>query len=78
MKTGPLTYHLCPKCGRATPSALGERHCPNDGRRLLSACPKCRAAITTPYARYCTRCGEDLLSRAPSQERSHAEGGCHD
>ncbi len=64
MKRGSLTYHLCPTCGRATPVELAELHCPNDGSRLLSACPSCGAAITTPYTRYCTHCGEALGSRA--------------
>ncbi len=61
MKKGWLSYHLCPICGRATPAELAEKHCPNDGSRLLTACPTCNAAITTPYARYCTRCGQGLL-----------------
>lgn len=61
MKKGLLTYHLCPSCGRATPAELGERHCPNDGSKLLSACPNCGAAFTMPYIRYCTHCGRALL-----------------
>lgn len=63
MKKGLLTYHLCPTCGRATPADLAEQHCPNDGSRLLTACPGCHAPITTPYARYCTNCGRELLRR---------------
>ncbi|MFC3832306.1 double zinc ribbon domain-containing protein [Deinococcus rufus] len=56
-----VTYLLCPRCGRALPSHAGERYCPHDGARLLEHCPACRADITSPYARYCTRCGRTLL-----------------
>ncbi|WP_425556218.1 double zinc ribbon domain-containing protein [Deinococcus rubellus] len=48
---------MCPHCGRAGPTSSGERYCPNDGTRLLDACPNCRAAITSPYARHCMRSG---------------------
>lgn len=53
-------YHLCPRCGRATPEAALEAYCPNDGTRLLASCPACDAPITSPFGRYCTRCGHDL------------------
>ena len=56
----PLHYHLCPECARAVPAQSGERYCVNDGARLLSACPGCGAAITSPYSRYCSGCGRIL------------------
>lgn len=55
-----VRYRLCPRCGRAVPTTSGERYCANDGARLLDACPNCGASITSPYARYCVRCGADL------------------
>lgn len=52
-----LTYHLCPRCYRATPAGLHEVYCPNDGTKLLTACPNCATPITSPYSRFCVRCG---------------------
>ncbi|PNY82020.1 double zinc ribbon domain-containing protein [Deinococcus koreensis] len=57
---GSATYRLCPRCGRTLPSHSQEHYCSNDGARLLSGCPQCHAPITSPYARYCTRCGHAL------------------
>lgn len=57
----PLAYRLCPRCARAVPSTSEERYCANDGTRLLEVCPQCGAPITSPYARFCVRCGTDLL-----------------
>lgn len=51
------SFHLCPECFRATPAKAGERYCPNDGTAMLTACPRCRAAIRSPFARYCSDCG---------------------
>ncbi|MBB5376178.1 putative amidophosphoribosyltransferase [Deinococcus metalli] len=56
-----VTYRLCPRCGRALPSVSEERYCPHDGARLIGHCPGCHADITSPYARYCTRCGQELV-----------------
>lgn len=60
-------YRLCPRCARAVPTTSGERYCANDGTRLLNACPECHAPITSPYARYCVRCGHDLSHAARPQ-----------
>jgi predicted amidophosphoribosyltransferase len=60
METVPTTYQLCPRCFRAVPSSSEEHYCPNDGTRLLAACPHCQAAIVSPYARFCTTCGKSL------------------
>lgn len=60
MTDPPATYHLCPTCLRATPTAAGESYCPNDGTKMLTACPRCRAPILTPFGEYCSRCGEHL------------------
>ena len=57
MSEQALTYHLCPQCYRATPTGAREVYCPNDGTRLLSACPNCQTPITSPYSRFCVRCG---------------------
>jgi hypothetical protein len=53
-------YHLCPRCGRATPAAAKERFCPNDGTKLLTSCPQCSSTITSPYSRYCSQCTPDF------------------
>jgi predicted amidophosphoribosyltransferase len=58
------TFRLCPRCGRAVPDSSGERFCPNDGERLLEACPKCGAGIRTPLARFCTACGFEFARAA--------------
>ncbi|WP_309571028.1 zinc ribbon domain-containing protein [Deinococcus sp.] len=58
--TAALRYRLCPRCLRAVPGTSGERYCVNDGTRLLDSCPACGAAITSPYARHCSRCGHTL------------------
>lgn len=55
-----LAYRLCPRCLRAVPTTSGERYCANDGIRLLDTCAQCGAPITSPYARFCVRCGHDL------------------
>ncbi|CAN5570810.1 hypothetical protein BH24DEI1_BH24DEI1_14480 [soil metagenome] len=60
METGFAHYRLCPRCFRAVPEAAGEVYCPNDGTRLLAACPACSAPITSPYSRFCVRCGDDF------------------
>jgi RNA polymerase subunit RPABC4/transcription elongation factor Spt4 len=57
-----LRYHLCPKCQRAVPAALQESYCPNDGTPMLTSCPHCKAAITSPYSRFCTACGSSLFA----------------
>ncbi|MCA9839729.1 MAG: zinc ribbon domain-containing protein [Trueperaceae bacterium] len=56
-----LTYLLCPKCQRSLPSSAKEHYCPNDGSKMLSACPQCNTPITSPYSRFCTNCGGSLL-----------------
>lgn len=56
----PLAYRLCPHCARAVPIASSELYCVNDGTWLLEACLQCGAPITSPYARFCTRCGTAL------------------
>ena len=61
-----LTYLLCPKCQRKLPVASKERYCPNDGSRMLRACPQCNASITSPYSSYCTKCGKKLLEDVPA------------
>lgn len=58
MGTIGVAYRLCPRCFRAVPVASGEKYCPNDGTRLLEACPRCQAPITSPYARFCVVCGQ--------------------
>lgn len=65
-----LSYHLCPICARSVPARAGERHCPNDGARLLEACPKCNTKISNPYAQHCTNCGHGFArgSRASAPE----------
>jgi hypothetical protein len=64
MKTA-VTYRLCPRCFRAVPEASEELYCPNDGVKLLTTCPACSAPITSPYSRFCVRCGCDFASSAP-------------
>lgn len=61
-------YHLCPRCGRATPAAAREAYCPNDGTRLLASCPRCDAPIGSPFGRYCTACGHDLRAGVGQEE----------
>jgi hypothetical protein len=63
MKARPnesVSYLLCPRCLRAVPRESGERFCPNDGIRLLLACPKCNHPITSPFNHYCTQCGHSF------------------
>ncbi|WP_409013516.1 double zinc ribbon domain-containing protein [Deinococcus sp.] len=57
-----VTYMVCPRCGRTLPSHSLERYCPHDGTQLVGQCPDCHADITSPYARYCTRCGRTLIT----------------
>ena len=64
-KVTAITYLLCPKCQRTVPAAAKERYCPNDGVRMLAACPHCQASINSPYSRFCTSCGEKLLETLP-------------
>jgi hypothetical protein len=60
------TYRICPTCLRATPSRADELFCPIDGTRMRTGCPRCGAAIHTPYARHCTACGADLTAADPT------------
>ncbi len=53
-----LRYHLCPRCYRATPASVKEMYCPNEGTKLLTACPNCAAPISSPYNRFCAACGQ--------------------
>lgn len=66
--TRKATYHVCPRCLRATPATAGERFCPNDGSAMITACPSCGSPLGSPYDRYCSRCGAPLLHAA------HGEG----
>lgn len=59
------TYHVCPTCARSVHASAAEHYCPNDGTKLLIACPACGTSIRTPYARFCTHCGEALTQRTP-------------
>jgi hypothetical protein len=39
---------------------------------MLVACPACATPLTSPYARYCSACGTQLVALAaqePEQER---------
>ncbi len=76
MKTGFAHYHLCPRCFRAVPEMAGEVYCPNDGTRLLTACPVCNAPILSPNARYCARCGQAYTTQRESRgkEARHPSG----
>lgn len=60
-------YHLYPHCFRATPAEAAERYCPNDGTELLHACSHCHAPITSPYSRFCARCGLDFAKEADGE-----------
>lgn len=71
MKTSALSYHLCPHCHRAIPAAAGEVYCPNDGTKLLTACPRCLATIASPYSRFCSQCGYNFAtSQVAGKENS--------
>lgn len=61
-----VSYRICPVCSRATPSSAGETYCPNDGAKLLQACPGCGAAIGSPFGEFCSACGNRLF---PDEER---------
>lgn len=67
-----MTYHLCPECFRATPAQAKERYCPNDGTRLLEACPQCHASISSPHAQFCSQCGYHFAA-APSTVRTYGD-----
>jgi len=58
------TYLVCPACFRAVARQTGERFCMNDGTPLLAACPQCGQPVTSPYARFCHRCGAAYAARA--------------
>ncbi len=58
-----IAYRVCPKCARAVPLVSGEKFCSNDGEKLLEACPKCNSPITSPYARFCSSCGQDFSTK---------------
>ncbi|WP_169730639.1 zinc ribbon domain-containing protein [Calidithermus chliarophilus] len=68
-------YRICPRCARAVPLASSERYCTNDGTRLLEACPGCGARITSPYARFCGRCGREFRLEARAFEDKARQGG---
>jgi predicted RNA-binding Zn-ribbon protein involved in translation (DUF1610 family) len=36
---------------------MQEKHCPNDGEKMLEHCPVCETKIRNPYARHCSGCG---------------------
>jgi predicted amidophosphoribosyltransferase len=63
MKT-VVAYHLCPRCFRAVAEIAEEIYCPNDGEKLLVACPRCEAPIALPDSRFCVKCGFDFAPRA--------------
>jgi Double zinc ribbon len=71
-KVAPLSYLLCPKCQRVVPAAAKERYCPNDGSRLLAACPHCAESIKSPYSRFCSRCGKKLFGERISDSSPDA------
>ena len=62
-----ITYRLCLRCYRAVPVISHEHFCINDGTKLLEACPKCKAPITSPYARHCGACGCGFTDDAKPQ-----------
>ena len=75
MKVERLSYHLCPRCFRATPAGALEHFCPNDGTRLLTSCPDCGAVIGSPYSRHCSNCGRSFSFDAAQQSGTRAEPG---
>ena len=64
------TYRLCLKCARAVPVDSQERYCINDGEKLLESCPRCDAAITSPYARFCPLCGAEYRAKSVVQQQA--------
>lgn len=65
------TYHLCPRCLRATPVAAAELFCPNDGTPMIRGCSDCGAPLTSPYDRYCKACGNALVPTDPTGSGRH-------
>ncbi len=65
-----IHYHLCPECFRTTPVNANEQFCPNDGTKMLEACPKCQQNISNPYARYCVHCGQAFIKVGESHDVS--------
>ncbi|MBB5295063.1 double zinc ribbon domain-containing protein [Deinococcus metallilatus] len=65
MPRNPVSYHLCPRCGRAVPAQTQEVFCVNDGTRLLTACPGCAQPIRSPYSQFCPRCGQAYAAPLP-------------
>lgn len=57
-----IAFRVCPRCVRAVPLRSEEHFCANDGTRLIDRCPACAAPITSPYARFCVRCGDGLVT----------------
>lgn len=56
-------YSLCPRCYRAVPKLAKEQFCQNCGEAMLQNCYHCNAPINSPYARFCTQCGQSLTYR---------------
>lgn len=55
-----IWYRICPRCLRAVPASSRERHCINDGIRLLERCQNCGERIRNPLARHCSNCGQGI------------------
>ncbi len=70
----PTHFLLCPTCSRSVPAHTQENFCPNDGAKLLEACPSCAQPILTPFARFCAGCGFEFASLNPTPHHTHPQG----
>ncbi len=50
-------FKICPGCDYFCLSDEKNEYCPFCGDKLIDKCPVCGEPITTPYAKYCAKCG---------------------
>jgi hypothetical protein len=61
-------FRLCVHCFRAVPANTNEQYCINDGTPMLEVCPLCNTPISSPYARFCGKCGRDFVTPSSKEE----------
>ena len=65
----PQQYHLCPSCGNFAASEERESYCMVCGATLISSCPGCHEPIIHPTARFCPRCGTQMVASRSSKDK---------
>ena len=56
-------YKLCQNCGNFSHINENNIHCSVCGKKLIEKCPDCKTKIENPIAKFCVKCGTQILDK---------------